>query len=181
MANDGLAVVVSPLISLMKDQVDALVECGVSAMRLDSSVSPDMQAETLNYIREGAVKLLYLSPERLLTDGMLNVLKNTKLAYFAIDEAHCVSMWGHDFRPEYRKLGQLRTLFPDVTIAAYTATATEQVRDDIARQLHLNDPQMLVGSFDRPNLIYKIQPKTDIVRQVCSVLDRYKGESGIIY
>ncbi|MHC4834957.1 MAG: DNA helicase RecQ [Planctomycetota bacterium] len=181
MANDGLAVVVSPLISLMKDQVDALVECGVSAMRLDSSVSPDMQAETLNYIREGAVKLLYLSPERLLTDGMLNVLKNTKLAYFAIDEAHCVSMWGHDFRPEYRKLGQLRTLFPDVTIAAYTATATEQVRDDIARQLHLNDPQMLVGSFDRPNLIYKIQAKTDIVRQVCSALDRYKGESGIIY
>ena len=181
MVMDGLTVVVSPLISLMKDQVDALVECGVSAMRLDSSMSADEQAETLSTIREGAVKLLYLSPERLLTDGFMNLLQNTQLSYFAIDEAHCVSMWGHDFRPEYRKLGRLREIFPDVTIAAYTATATEQVRDDIARQLGLNDPQMLVGSFDRPNLSYKIQPKKNIVTQVCSVLDRHKGESGIIY
>ena len=181
MVMDGLTVVVSPLISLMKDQVDALVECGVSAMRLDSSMSADEQAETLNTIREGAVKLLYLSPERLLTDGFMNLLKNTQLSYFAIDEAHCVSMWGHDFRPEYRKLGRLREIFPDVTIAAYTATATEQVRDDIARQLNLNNPLMLVGSFDRPNLIYKVQPKKNIVTQVCSVLDRHKGESGIIY
>ncbi len=181
MASEGMAVVVSPLISLMKDQVDALVECGVDAMRLDSSISPDMQAETLNCIREGTVKLLYLSPERLLTDGMLNLLRNTKLSYFAIDEAHCVSMWGHDFRPEYRQLGQLRNLFPDTTIAAYTATATEQVRGDIARQLCLNNPAMLVGSFDRPNLSYKVQPKKNIVAQVCSVLDRHKGESGIIY
>ncbi|MHC5158217.1 MAG: RecQ family ATP-dependent DNA helicase, partial [Planctomycetota bacterium] len=181
MANDGMAVVVSPLISLMKDQVDALVECGVSAMRLDSSISPAMQAETINYIREGVVKLLYLSPERLLTEGMLGVLQETKPSYFAIDEAHCVSMWGHDFRPEYRQLGQLRTLFPEATIAAYTATATEQVRKDIAKQLHLNEPRMLVGSFDRPNLTYKVRPKQDVVRQVCSVLDRHKNESGIIY
>ncbi|MEN8127018.1 MAG: DNA helicase RecQ [Planctomycetota bacterium] len=181
MANDGMAVVVSPLISLMKDQVDALVECGVSAMRLNSAMSGVEQADTIESIRQGMVKLLYLSPERLLTDGMLNLLRKTKLSYFAIDEAHCVSMWGHDFRPEYRQLGQLRKIFPDVTIAAYTATATEQVREDIARQLCLNDPQMLVGSFDRPNLNYKVQPKKDIVRQVRSVLDRHKNESGIIY
>lgn len=181
MATDGMAVIVSPLISLMKDQVDALVECGVSAMRLDSSMSGDEQTETLNYIRQGDVKLLYLSPERLLADGFMNLLRKTKLSYFAIDEAHCVSMWGHDFRPEYRKLGRLREIFPDVTIAAYTATATEQVRDDIALQLHLNDPQMLVGSFDRPNLTYKVRPRANIVAQVCSVLDRHKGESGIVY
>ena len=181
MAFDGMAVVVSPLISLMKDQVDSLVECGVSAMRLDSSMSADEQAETLNTIHEGAVKLLYLSPERLLTDGLISLLKKIQLAYFAIDEAHCVSMWGHDFRPEYRQLGRLREIFPEVTIAAYTATATEQVRNDIALQLGLNAPQTLVGSFDRPNLSYKVQPKKNIVTQVCSVLDRHRGESGIIY
>ncbi|RKY13935.1 MAG: DNA helicase RecQ [Planctomycetota bacterium] len=181
MASEGMAVVVSPLISLMKDQVDALIQCGVDAMRLDSSMSGVEQTETIDSIGQGLVKLLYLSPERLLTDGMLNLLRNTKLAYFAIDEAHCVSMWGHDFRPEYRQLGRLREMFPKVTIAAYTATATEQVRGDIARQLSLNDPAMLVGSFDRPNLSYKVQPKKNIVTQVCSVLDRYKGESGIIY
>ncbi len=181
MATDGMAVVVSPLISLMKDQVDALIQCGVDAMRLDSSMSGSEQADVIDSIQQGLVKLLYLSPERLLTDGMLNLLKNTKLAYFAIDEAHCVSMWGHDFRPEYRQLGRLREMFPKVTIAAYTATATEQVRGDIARQLSLNDPAMLVGSFDRPNLSYKVQPKKNIVAQVRSILDRYKGESGIIY
>jgi ATP-dependent DNA helicase RecQ len=181
MAMDGLAVVVSPLISLMKDQVDALVECGVSALRLDSSMSATEQKETLDSIRQGAVKLLYLSPERLLTDGFLNLLRKTKVSYFAIDEAHCVSMWGHDFRPEYRQLGQLRTIFPDVAIAAYTATATQQVRDDIAVQLRLKQPQTLVGSFDRPNLSYTVRPRTNTLSQVRSVLDRHKGESGIIY
>ncbi len=180
-ATDGMAVVVSPLISLMKDQVDALVQCGVAAMRLDSSMSPEEQKETLDSVRQGDVKLLYLSPERLLTEGMLNLLKQVSLSYFAIDEAHCVSMWGHDFRPEYRQLGRLRQLFPGVTIAAYTATATAQVREDIARQLCLNEPHMLVGSFDRPNLTYKVQPKKNIVAQVRSVLDRHKDESGIIY
>jgi len=181
MAMDGMAVIVSPLISLMKDQVDTLVECGVSAMRLDSSMSTDEQKETIRYIRQGAVKLLYLSPERLLTDSFINLLQRTKISYFAIDEAHCVSMWGHDFRPEYRQLGRLRELFPDTPIAAYTATATERVRNDIASQLRLNNPEILVGSFDRPNLSYKVQPRRNIVTQVCSVLDRHKGESGIIY
>jgi len=177
----GLAVVVSPLISLMKDQVDALTECGVSAMRIDSSMSASERDSVITRINEQSLKLLYLSPERLLSDGFVNFLKKVKLSFIAIDEAHCVSMWGHDFRPEYRQLGSLRQIFPDVTIAAFTATATEQVRSDIAQQLQLKNPRMLIGSFDRPNLVYKVYPRRTILKQVCEVLDRHKGESGIIY
>ena len=177
----GLAVVVSPLISLMKDQVDALTECGVSAMRIDSSLSANQQDDVIVRIKEESLKLLYLSPERLLSDGFINLLQKTKLSFIAVDEAHCVSMWGHDFRPEYRRLGMLKQIFPDVTIAAYTATATEQVRNDIAEQLRLEKPEMLVGLFDRPNLVYKVRPRKTIVKQVCTVLERHKGESGIIY
>ncbi len=177
----GFAVVVSPLISLMKDQVDALTECGVSAMRIDSSMSSSQRDSVIARINEQTLKLLYLSPERLLSDGFIDLLRKTKLSFIAIDEAHCVSMWGHDFRPEYRQLGSLRQAFPDVTIAAYTATAIEQVRNDIARQLQLKNPRMLIGSFDRPNLVYKVRPRKTILKQVCDVLDRHKGESGIIY
>ena len=177
----GLAVVVSPLISLMKDQVDALTECGVSAMRIDSSMSASERDVVITRINEQSLKLLYLSPERLLSDGFVDFLKKTNLSFIAVDEAHCVSMWGHDFRPEYRQLGSLRQIFPDVTIAAYTATATEQVRNDIAQQLQLKNPQILVGSFDRPNLVYKVRPRKKILKQVCDVLDRHKKESGIIY
>jgi len=167
--------------SLMKDQVDALTECGVSAMRIDSSMSTSERDSVITRINEQSLKLLYLSPERLLSDGFIDFLKTTRLSFIAIDEAHCVSMWGHDFRPEYRKLGSLRQIFPDVTIATYTATATEQVRSDIAQQLRLKEPEMLIGSFDRPNLVYKVRPRKTIVKQVCEVLDRHKGESGIIY
>ena len=177
----GLAVVVSPLISLMKDQVDALTECGVPAARIDSSLSFDEQKIVFAGIHNKKLKLLYLSPERLVSQDFLKVLHKIKLSFVAIDEAHCVSMWGHDFRPEYRQLGLLKKLFPGVTIGAYTATATEQVRGDIAEQLSLNDPKMLIGSFDRPNLIYKVRPRANIVRQVRDVLDRHKGESGIVY
>jgi len=177
----GLAVVVSPLISLMKDQVDALIECGVSAMRIDSSMSVSERDSVITRINEQSLKLLYLSPERLVSVGFVDLLKKTKLSFIAIDEAHCVSMWGHDFRPEYRQLGSLRQIFPDITVAAYTATATEQVRSDIAEQLKLRNPQMLIGSFDRPNLVYKVYPRRTILKQVCDVLDRHKGESGIIY
>jgi ATP-dependent DNA helicase RecQ len=180
-ATDGMAVVVSPLISLMKDQVDALTECGVSAMRLDSSLSPDEQGDVLARIQERTLKLLYVSPERLLSSGFADLLRNSNLSYIAVDEAHCVSMWGHDFRPEYRQLGRLKRIFSGITIAAYTATATEQVRNDIADQLHLESPEILVGSFDRPNLVYKVHPRNDILKQVCGVLDRHKDESGIIY
>ena len=178
---DGLTLVVSPLISLMKDQVDALTECGVPAARLDSSLAAHEQQAVIGAIDENKLKLLYLSPERLLSGGFVDMLKKTDLSFIAIDEAHCVSMWGHDFRPEYRKLRMLKEVFGGVTIGAYTATATEQVRHDIADQLCLDNPEMLIGSFDRPNLVYKIRRRADKNKQVRAVLDRHKGESGIIY
>jgi len=177
----GLAVVVSPLISLMKDQVDALSEYGVPAGRIDSSLSLEEQRSVFGKIQNRELKLLYLAPERLVSGSFIDVLRKVELSFVAIDEAHCVSMWGHDFRPEYRQLGSLKKIFPDVTIGAYTATATEQVRRDIAEQLGLEEPAMLIGSFDRPNLVYKVRPRNDRVKQVCEVLDRHKGESGIIY
>jgi len=177
----GLTVVVSPLISLMKDQVDALIECGVSAARIDSSLAAHEQQRVFEALHNKQLKLLYLSPERLVSDGFVEVLKKTGLSFIAIDEAHCVSMWGHDFRPEYRQLGLLKQVFPKVTIGAYTATATAHVRGDIAEQLHLENPEMLIGSFDRPNLVYKIRRRTNRAKQVRDVLDRHKGESGIVY
>jgi len=177
----GLTIVVSPLISLMKDQVDALKECGVPAARIDSSLSAYEQQAVFSAIRNKKLKLLYLSPERIVSDGFVELLRETGVSFIAIDEAHCVSMWGHNFRPEYRQLGLLKEVFGDITIGAYTATATEQVRNDIAEQLHLKNPKMLIGSFDRPNLVYKVRRRANIMKQVCAVLDRHKGESGIIY
>jgi ATP-dependent DNA helicase RecQ len=177
----GLAVVVSPLISLMKDQVDALRECGIAAERIDSSLSFDEQKSVFARIHNKTLKLLYLAPERLVSERFLEVVRKIDLSFIAVDEAHCVSMWGHDFRPEYRQLGLLKRIFPDVTIAAYTATATEQVRKDIAEQLRLSKPEMLIGSFDRANLVYKVRRRKDIVKQVREILDRHKDESGIIY
>jgi ATP-dependent DNA helicase RecQ len=177
----GLTIVVSPLISLMKDQVDALTECGVPAARLDSSLSREEQTAVFAGIQNKTLKLLYLAPERLVSESFLDILRNTELSFIAVDEAHCVSMWGHDFRPEYRQLGLIKRLFPKITVAAYTATATVQVREDIAEQLHLDNCRMLIGSFDRPNLVYKVQPRKMITKQVCSVLTRHKNESGIIY
>lgn len=181
LALEGMAVVVSPLISLMKDQVDALTESGIAAVRLDSSVPADQQGTAIKRIQKQDIKLLYLSPERLLTEGMIGILRKAKVSYIAVDEAHCVSMWGHDFRPEYRQLGQLKDVFGKIPVGAYTATATEQVRRDIARQLRLDKPVVLVGSFDRPNLTFKVFGRQNVVHQVCSVLDRHKAESGIVY
>jgi len=180
-AMPGLTIVVSPLISLMKDQVDALTECGVAAARIDSSLSPEEQNSVIAQIQNKTLKLLYLAPERLVSDSFLRILRRTELSFIAVDEAHCVSMWGHDFRPEYRQLGILKKVFAGVTIGAYTATATEKVRADIGEQLHLQKPEMIIGSFDRPNLVYKVRQRTDKIKQVCDVLDRHKGESGIIY
>ncbi|MBN2129436.1 MAG: DNA helicase RecQ [Sedimentisphaerales bacterium] len=177
----GMAVVVSPLISLMKDQVDALLECGVPAARIDSSLTPEQHSAVAQQIQEGALKLLYVSPERLATEAFRALLRKQKLSFLAVDEAHCISMWGHDFRPEYRQLGALREVFPGVTIGTYTATATANVRRDIAAQLHLDDPAVLVGSFDRPNLIYKVRSRSQIFTQVQAVLDRHRDESGIVY
>jgi ATP-dependent DNA helicase RecQ len=177
----GLTIVVSPLISLMKDQVDGLRECGVPAARIDSSLSAHQQQAVLTAVRDKRLKLLYLSPERLVSSDCVELLRKTDMSFVAVDEAHCVSMWGHDFRPEYRRLGLLKEVFPKVAIGAYTATATEQVRRDIAEQLHLDNPAMLVGSFDRPNLVYRVRRRTNKLKQVCAVLDRHKGESGIVY
>ncbi len=178
---DGLAIIVSPLIALMKDQVDALKECGINAAAVNSSLSSDERWQIANEIRDGKIKILYVAPERLCTDSMLNFLSDQKLSFLAVDEAHCISSWGHNFRPEYRILGQLRERFPDIDIHAYTATATEQVRQDIAVQLKLNSPEILVGNFDRPNLTYRATRRDNFPRQVRAVIDRHAGESGIIY
>ncbi len=177
----GLAIVVSPLISLMKDQVDALNECGVPAGRIDSSLSEVEQGEIFESIYNKTLKLLYVSPERLVTRGFMDMLLSIEISFIAIDEAHCVSMWGHDFRPEYRKLSMLKDKFSSITIGAYTATATQQVRDDIAVQLGLEKPKMLIGNFDRPNLVYRVRRRKKILAQICEIMDKHKGDSGIIY
>ena len=181
MVLDGLAIVVSPLISLMKDQVDTLRECGVAAARIDSSQTEYERQQIFELVSKGHLKLLYVSPERLMQDDFIEYIKQFKISMLAIDEAHCVSMWGHDFRPEYRQLGELKDLLPGVAIHAYTATATEKVRDDIAAQLQLENPEVVVGLFDRPNLSYKIQRADNKVAQICEVIDRHKNESGIVY
>ena len=181
MVLSGLALVVSPLISLMKDQVDALEDAGIPAARLDSTQSPEGQSAILSEILGGRLKLLYVSPERLMQKRFLALLRQCRVSLVAVDEAHCISVWGHDFRPEYRQLGVLKDVLPGVAIHAYTATATQKVRGDIAQQLRLNDPRLLVGSFDRPNLVYKVRRRDGALRQVCDVLDRHPEESGIVY
>ncbi|MEX0715141.1 MAG: DNA helicase RecQ [Planctomycetaceae bacterium] len=177
----GLGVVVSPLISLMKDQVDALADCGVPAACVNSTLSHEERRRVADEVRSGRLKLLYLSPERLMTERTMAFLQSSPLSFFAIDEAHCISEWGHDFRPEYRMLKTLKQVFPETAIHAYTATATPRVRGDIARELGLADPDMLVGSFDRPNLIYRVQRRSDLLRQIREVVDRHPNDSGLIY
>jgi ATP-dependent DNA helicase RecQ len=182
MCMDGLAVVVSPLISLMKDQVDSLRTCGVPAAFANSTLSAQERRQVADDVRSGRLRLLYLAPERLLTEGTIDFLKgNAHVSLVAIDEAHCISSWGHDFRPEYRGLRVLKDVFPNVGIHAYTATASDKVRQDIAEQLGLADPEILVGSFDRPNLVYKVQRRANRLSQIREVMDRHAGESGIIY
>ncbi len=178
---DGMAVVVSPLISLMKDQVDALHANGVSAAFVNSSQSMEEKRIVAEQMRTGTLKLLYVAPERLLTDRMLDFLRNTKVAFFAIDEAHCISNWGHDFRPEYRGLSVLKQHFPEASIHAFTATASGPVRDDIAAQLGLDDPAILVGDFDRPNLVYRMMRANGRMEQVVEIITRHRGESCIVY
>src|SRR5438132_1088466 len=178
---DHVTVVVSPLISLMKDQVDGLRECGVGAAQMNSSQSSDELRRVERELFGGKLRLLFVSPERLAMPAFRELLKRAGTKTFAIDEAHCISHWGHDFRPEYRQLGMLRHESGDASIHAYTATATEQVRRDIAQQLALRDPLLLVGDFDRPNLTYRILPRREEWKQVVEVIDRHKHEAGIIY
>jgi ATP-dependent DNA helicase RecQ len=177
----GMAVVISPLISLMKDQVDALRACGVSVAFINSTLSASGQRNVADDIRERRLKLLYVAPESVLLPRVMDLIGETDVSFFAIDEAHCVSMWGHDFRPQYRQLSRLRERFPDVAIHGYTATASEQVRDDVVRQLTLRDAKVLVGSFDRPNLTYRVERHDNLFGQIKGVLDRHPDESGIIY
>jgi ATP-dependent DNA helicase RecQ len=180
----GLAVVVSPLISLMKDQVDTLVGNGVAAACYNSALPADQKSAVVAGLREGRYRLLYVSPERLAgegSDGFLSLLGRAQVGFLAIDEAHCISQWGHDFRPEYRQLGRLRSLFAGVSLHAFTATATGRVRRDIVSQLGLQHHVELVGSFDRPNLIYRVLARADLKRQLGEVLARHSGEAGIVY
>ncbi len=178
---DGMAVVVSPLISLMKDQVDALRACGVNAAFINSSLTQQEKRTVADQIRAGQIKMLYVAPERLLSNRMLEFLQQTPISFFAIDEAHCISNWGHDFRPEYRGLRILKEWFPAAAVHAYTATASQPVRDDILSQLELRNAEVLVGDFDRPNLTYRMLRANRRLQQVLDVIGRHRGESGIVY
>jgi ATP-dependent DNA helicase RecQ len=174
-------VVISPLIALMKDQVDGLRARGIPAVQIDSSLTAPDRARAEAQLARGEVCLLFVSPERLAISSFQQLLRRINVRAFAIDEAHCISHWGHDFRPDYRQLNCLKRLFPDASVHAFTATATEAVRQDISRQLGLVNPVVLVGNFDRPNLTYRVLPRRDLNGQVVEVLNRHKGEAGIIY
>ena len=179
-----LALVVSPLIALMKDQVDGLVASGVPAACLNSAQAPDERSAAVAMVRSGACRLLYVSPERLVGDGSENFrewVARAGVRFIAIDEAHCISQWGHDFRPEYRLLGRLKHDFAGASIHAFTATATVRVRDDMAAQLGLRDPVVLVGAYDRANLTYRVVPRMELRQQIQKVLARHPGEAGIVY
>ena len=183
-ARDGLAIVVSPLISLMKDQVDTLVGNGVAAACYNSSMPSERKSEVSRGVRDGKYRLLYVAPERLVGDGgdgFLSMLESKPVSFVAIDEAHCISQWGHDFRPEYRQLARLRERWPSVSLHAYTATATARVRKDIITQLGLRDAAEMVGSFDRPNLVYRVLARSTLKAQILEVLERHRGQAGIVY
>jgi ATP-dependent DNA helicase RecQ len=177
----GVAVVVSPLIALMQDQVSALEELGVRAARLNSSLSREEGSQVLRDLRNGALDLLYVSPERLLMGDLLEMLASLPVALFAIDEAHCVSQWGHDFRPEYRQLGVLAERFPGVPRLAHTATADPQTREDIVRELRLDNARQFVSSFDRPNIRYSVADKLKPREQLLEFLENRRRDSGIVY
>ena len=180
---DGITVVVSPLIALMKDQVGALKNNGIDAAFLNSTQTAQEQAEVHRMVRSGQVKLLYVAPERLMQSSgqFIEFLRDIDVSLFAIDEAHCISSWGHDFRPEYIQLGRLRKLFTNVPFIALTATADKLVRKDIVERLQLTKPEVLVSSFNRPNIFYRVEPKRRSYEQLINYLHEHKDESGIVY
>jgi ATP-dependent DNA helicase RecQ len=178
---DGTAIVVSPLIALMQDQVEALRQCGVEAAFLNSSLDAGAQREVERRFVGGELQLLYVAPERLLTERCLDLLGRTPLALFAVDEAHCVSQWGHDFRPEYRQLTVLHERFPAVPRIALTATADSRTREEIVERLRLESARRFVASFDRPNIRYHVVEKDNTRRQLEAFLATHAGDSGIVY
>ena len=177
----GVGIVVSPLISLMKDQVDALLACGVRAAFYNSSLKSEEARQVLAQLHREELDLLYVAPERLMSEGFVERLREIPIALFAIDEAHCISQWGHDFRPEYSKLGQLRKLFPDIPLIALTATAEPHTRKDILERLGLNPSQCHVSGFDRPNIRYTVLEKHKPVAQLANFLQGRREEAGIVY
>ncbi len=178
---EGLTLVVSPLIALMKDQVDQLQAAGVAATFLNSSLGAAESRNRIRRLHDGEYRLLYAAPERLLLDTWKTNLRAWKVSALAIDEAHCVSEWGHDFRPEYRQLAQIRELLPETPVMALTATATERVREDVVRHLQLRSPKTFVASFNRPNLFYRVTPKDQPARQITDFVGRRPEDSGIVY
>jgi ATP-dependent DNA helicase RecQ len=178
---DGCAIVVSPLIALMQDQVDALRQLGIDAAFLNSSIDAQAQREVERRFADGTLKLLYVAPERLLTERCLELVARTPVALFAIDEAHCVSQWGHDFRPEYRALTVLHERFPTIPRIALTATADAPTRREIVERLALESARQFVASFDRPNICYRVVEKDDARRQLKDFLGAHEGASGIVY
>ena len=177
----GLTLVVSPLIALMKDQVDGLLANGVPAGLLNSTLTAQEANQVQDQARQGKIKILYVAPERLALSGFQRFLQSLDVSLIAIDEAHCISEWGHDFRPDYRNLKSLRKDFPGVPVIALTATATEPVREDIVNQLALDKPEIFISSFNRPNLTYTIQPKTEPLGSLLHLLEKHQGGSAIIY
>ncbi|KAB7690381.1 ATP-dependent DNA helicase RecQ [Plesiomonas shigelloides] len=177
----GLTLVISPLISLMKDQVDQLRANGVAAACLNSTLSREEQLQVMQDARSGVLKLLYVSPERLLTGGLQQQLAQWPLSLLAVDEAHCISQWGHDFRPEYRALGEIKQRFPQLPVMALTATADDTTRQDIVRHLALTDYDLHLGSFDRPNIRYTLVEKFKPAEQLLRYVQEQRGKSGIIY
>jgi ATP-dependent DNA helicase RecQ len=184
LVGDRFALVVSPLIALMKDQVDTLVTNGVAAACYHSGMTAEARRDVLSGLRAGRYRLLYVAPERLVGDGgdgFRAMIGDRPPAFVAVDEAHCISQWGHDFRPEYRQLMRLREHWPETSLHAFTATATSRVRADIHTQLGLRSPVTLVGSFDRPNLLYRVLARSQLKTQLQDILARHRGEAGIIY
>jgi ATP-dependent DNA helicase RecQ len=181
LARPGLTLVVSPLIALMKDQVDAMQASGVAATFLNSTLGEAEARSRLRGLHRGEFKLLYAAPERLMLEGWVDNLKKWNVSCLAIDEAHCVSEWGHDFRPEYRQLAKLREALPDVPLMALTATATGRVRSDIVTHLRLREPEVFVASFNRPNLTYRVVPKDQPLKQIVEFVRKREQESGIVY
>lgn len=177
----GLTLVISPLISLMKDQVDQLAANGIEADYLNSSQTFEQQQQVQNKAISGQLKLLYLSPEKVMTNSFFQFISHCKVSFIAIDEAHCISQWGHDFRPEYIQLGGLKSCFPDAPVMALTATADHATRQDIVQNLKLNRPHLYVGSFDRPNIRYTLVEKFKPMEQLCNFVVAQKGKSGIVY